>query len=52
VILKGDTDPALVNEILVGPVIARIWSGAVDGLDPTPTSRQLVDILYTGIAAG
>jgi AcrR family transcriptional regulator len=50
--IRGDVDPALANEVLVGPVMARMWSGAVDGLDPALTSRQLVDILYAGIGAG
>jgi AcrR family transcriptional regulator len=49
--IRGDVDPALANEILVGPVMARMWSGAVDGLDPAVTSKRMVDFLYAGIGA-
>jgi AcrR family transcriptional regulator len=47
--IRGDADPALVNEVLVGSVLARMWSGDTDGLDPAVTSRQLVELMYAGI---
>jgi AcrR family transcriptional regulator len=49
--IRADVDPALVNEMLVGPILARMWAGTADGLDPAATSRRLVDLLYAGIAA-
>jgi AcrR family transcriptional regulator len=49
--IRGDADPALVNEVLVGPVMTRMWSGDADKLDPVTTSRRLVDLIYTGIRA-
>jgi hypothetical protein len=47
--IRPDTDVALVNELLVGPIMARPGSGATDGLDPRETSRQNVDLVYEGI---
>jgi AcrR family transcriptional regulator len=54
-IAAGDIRPginvAFVNEMLVGPILARVGSGAAEDLDPAATSRQIVDLLYEGIAA-
>jgi hypothetical protein len=49
--IRPDADPALVNEVLVGPLTARMWAATEDGLDPVTTSRRLVDFVYAGIAA-
>jgi AcrR family transcriptional regulator len=49
--IRADVDPALVNEMLVGPILARMWAGTTEGLDPVVTSRRLVDLVYTGIQA-
>jgi AcrR family transcriptional regulator len=49
--IRADVDPALVNEMLVGPILARMWAGTTEGLDPAVTSRRLVDLIYAGIQA-
>lgn len=49
--IRRDADPALVNDVLVGPILARMGSGATDGLDPIPTSRRITDLIYQGIEA-
>ncbi len=49
--IRTDVDVALVNELLVGPILARLGSGNADNLDPDKTSRQLTDLVFEGIAA-
>jgi Tetracyclin repressor-like, C-terminal domain len=49
--IRHGTDAAFVNEILVGPILARMGSGATEGLDPQQTSRRIVDLVYDGIRA-
>jgi AcrR family transcriptional regulator len=49
--IRHDSDPALVNDVLVGPILARMGSGATDGLDPILTSRRITDLVYQGIEA-
>jgi AcrR family transcriptional regulator len=49
--IRADADVALVNEVLVGPVLARMGSGATGGLDPAGTSKQITDLIFAGIAA-
>ncbi len=41
----------LVNEMLVGPVLARMGSGATAGPDPEETSRRITDFVFDGIRA-
>jgi AcrR family transcriptional regulator len=50
--IRPDADPALIGEMLVGPILARSNSGAIDDLDPVRTSQRLVDLIYVGIAPG
>ncbi len=49
--IRPGIDVAFVNEMLVGPVLARMGSGATGDLDPEQTSRQIVDFAYDGIRA-
>ncbi len=49
--IRPGVDVAFVNEMLVGPVLARMGSGAIDDLDPEETSRRIVDFAYDGIGA-
>jgi AcrR family transcriptional regulator len=49
--IRPGTDAALINEVLVGPILARMGSGATEDLDPQKTSRRIVDLLYDGIRA-
>ncbi len=49
--IRPDIDVAFVNEVLVGPVLARMGSGATEGLDPKETSRRIADLIFSGIAA-
>lgn len=56
-VLRGQVGPLryeladLVNEMLVGPVLARMGSGATAGLDPEETSRRITDLVFDGIRA-
>jgi hypothetical protein len=47
--IRPDVDVALVNEMLVGPVLARMGSGATEGLDPAATARRMTDLVFAGI---
>jgi AcrR family transcriptional regulator len=47
--IRPGTDPAFVNEVLVGPILARMGSGVTEDLDPQETSRRIVGLLYDGI---
>jgi AcrR family transcriptional regulator len=47
--LRSDIDVAFVNEMLVGPILARMASGTTAGLDPIETSRRITDLVYEGI---
>jgi AcrR family transcriptional regulator len=49
--IRPGTDVAFVNEILVGPVLARMGSGTTEDLNPAQTSRRIVDLVYDGIQA-
>ena len=49
--IRPDVDVAFVNEMLVGPILARMGSGATQGLDPGETSRQITDYAFDGIRA-
>lgn len=47
--IRPDADPALINEVLGGPILARMGNRATEDLDPAATSRRLVDLVFTGI---
>jgi len=47
--IRPDADVAFVNEMLVGPILARLGSGATAGLDPRETSRRITDLIFRGI---
>ncbi len=49
--IRPDVDVAFVNEMLVGPILARMGQGATQGLDPGKTSRQITDFAFDGIRA-
>ncbi len=49
--IRPDIDVAFVNELLVGPILARMGSGATEDLDPEKTSQRIVDLIYDGIRA-
>jgi AcrR family transcriptional regulator len=49
--IRPGTDVAFVNEMLVGPVLARMGSGATEDIDPEETSRRIIDFAYEGIRA-
>src|ERR1700728_4510990 len=43
--IRPDIDVALVNEVLVAPMLARIASGNLDDLDPLATSRRIAQLV-------
>jgi AcrR family transcriptional regulator len=47
--IRSDIDVAFVNEMLVGSILARMASGATDGLEPNETSRRITDLVFDGI---
>jgi AcrR family transcriptional regulator len=47
--IRADADVALVNDVLVGPVLARMGSGATSGLDPAETSKRITDLIFAGL---
>ena len=49
--IQPGTDAAFVNEMIVGPILARMGEGATDDLDPEKTSRRIIDFAYEGIGA-
>ncbi len=49
--IRPDVDIPLVVEVLVGPLLARMGSGAIEGLDPRTTSHRIVELVYAGIQA-
>jgi AcrR family transcriptional regulator len=48
--IRPDVDVELVSELLVGPLLTRMSSGATDQLDPAQASRQITDLILTGAA--
>jgi AcrR family transcriptional regulator len=46
--IRPDIDPAIVSEVLVSPVLARMASGNTDDLDPEQTSRDIVALVFAG----
>lgn len=46
--LRSDLDVAFVTEVLVGSILARMGSGAVDDLDPSTTSRRIAQLVFDG----
>jgi AcrR family transcriptional regulator len=49
--IRPGTDVEFVNEILVGPILARMGSATTEDLDPAKTSRRIVELVYDGIQA-
>jgi AcrR family transcriptional regulator len=49
--IRPDIDVAFVNEMLVGPILARMGSGAIEDLDAEKTSQRIIDFAYDGIRA-
>ncbi|MBF6059223.1 TetR/AcrR family transcriptional regulator C-terminal ligand-binding domain-containing protein [Nocardia terpenica] len=47
--IRPDVDPALINEVLAAPLLARMGTHSTTGLDPADTARRLVDLVFTGI---
>ena len=47
--IRSDVDVELVNDVLVGMILSRMSSGAIDDLDPEDTGQRIVDIVFTGI---
>jgi AcrR family transcriptional regulator len=46
--IRPDVDVALLNEVLVAPMLARIASGNLDDLDPLSTSRRIAQLVLDG----
>jgi hypothetical protein len=49
--IRPDVDVPFVSEVLIGPILARMGSGATGDLDPRQTSRRITDLIYQGIQA-
>jgi Tetracyclin repressor-like, C-terminal domain len=49
--IRPDIDVALVNQLLVSPILARMSTGATHDLDPSTTSHNIVEAIYNGIQA-
>jgi len=49
--IRPGTDVAFVNEMLVGPVLARMGTGVTRDLDPVKTSQRIIDFAFDGIRA-
>jgi len=49
--IRADVDVEFVSELLVAPILARMASGATEGLDPETTGRRIVEHVYRGIEA-
>jgi AcrR family transcriptional regulator len=47
--IRPDIDVAFVNELLVGPILARLASGDIKGLHPRKTPQRIVDLVFCGI---
>jgi AcrR family transcriptional regulator len=46
--IRPDIDVALVNEVLVSPMLARMASRNLDDLDPITTSRRITQLVLDG----
>jgi AcrR family transcriptional regulator len=47
--IRPDVDEALLNDVLVAPILARMASGVVDDLDPLSTSRRITALVLNGV---
>jgi hypothetical protein len=47
--IRPDIDVALLNQLLVSPILARMSSGATHDLAPHTTSQSIVELIYDGI---
>jgi AcrR family transcriptional regulator len=48
--VRSDIDVPFLAELLVGPILARMGSGAIDDLDPETTSRRITRLVFDGAA--
>jgi AcrR family transcriptional regulator len=46
--IRPDIDVSFVTEMLVGPVLARVASGAIDDLDARTTGRRITRLVFDG----
>jgi AcrR family transcriptional regulator len=46
--IRPDVDEALLTDVLVGPILSRMSSGATDDLDPLATSRRITELVLEG----
>ena len=49
--IRPDVDVAFANEMLVGPIPARMGDEATADLDPEETSRRITAVVFDGIRA-
>ena len=47
--IRPDVDEALLTDVLVAPILARMASGEVDDLDPLWTSRRITELVLNGV---
>jgi AcrR family transcriptional regulator len=47
--IRSDLDVSFVAEALVAPVLARMASGEIGGLDPVKTAGQITALVFAGI---
>jgi AcrR family transcriptional regulator len=46
--IRADVDVVFMTEVLVGPILARMATGLIDGLDPVETSRRITQVVFDG----
>jgi Tetracyclin repressor-like, C-terminal domain len=46
--IRSDVDVALLNEVLVAPMLARLASGNLGDLDPVAASRRITQLVLDG----
>jgi AcrR family transcriptional regulator len=49
--IRPDVDPDQISELLVSPLLARMASGGTDRLDPERAARQIIALVFDGVAA-
>ena len=48
--VRGDIDLELAATLLVSPILSRVASNMTDDLEQTMTSRQITDLVFSGLA--